>query len=225
MSGFADVTTPYFSCAAPTLGPLPEVSFGGLIDKVDGAIEMVSGYSLRREVTDFLVGDTEKLSMQVETWKQLGAAMDAIDQNVTAGLEEILLTWKGEAATAMAAHFEQWKAFLDEQAATMQQVAVALGDLGEQALEMAQVVVDMVKLIMDLVLAGLANAAIPFYGQVKLIKSVKEALTTMWSAMKVIKVFKDLVILTKDMIVVTHGVFTTEAVPSAASATGVPGAA
>lgn len=225
MSGFADVATPALSCAGPSLGPLPEVSFGGVLNTVDGAIESISGFSLRREVTDFLVGDTEKLSMQVATWKQLAAAVDAVDQNITAGLAEILTTWQGEAAGAMAKHFEQWKAFLEDQAATMLDIAAGLDDLGHQALEMAQVVVDIVKTILDLVMAGISNAAIPFYGQWKLISSVRQALSMMWSASKVIKVFHDFVVLTKDMVVMAYGVFTADSVPSSPGSTGVPSAA
>jgi uncharacterized protein YukE len=216
VSGFAEVETPAFSCPGPVLGPLPEVSFGAVLDAVDSAIEWVFGISLRHEVTDLLVGDTQKLSQQVEEWKVLAAAADAVQANLSAGLSEIQQTWKGDAAQAMVGYFGKWLTWLTTQAETMRQISAGLDDMGRNALDMAQTVVDLVRTIIDVVSAGLANASIPFYGQWKLIESVKEAITMVYRAIQVIKVFHDLVTLVKDAVVLSYDAFTTDNVPSSA---------
>jgi uncharacterized protein YukE len=218
VTAFADTVTPTFSCPGPVLGPLPEVSFGAVLNAVDSAIDWVFGVSLRREVTDLLVGDTQKLSGQVEEWKSLADALDAIHTNLSVGLIEIQRTWKGDASDAMASYFAQWLTYLTDQAATLRKVSAGLDDMGRNALDMAQTVCDLVRTIIDVVSAGLANASIPFYGQWKLIESVKEAITMVYRAIQVIKVFHDLITLVKDTVVLAYDVFETDAVPSSAGA-------
>ena len=100
----------------------------------------------------------------------------------------------------------------------MRTISQHLNDAINEAVKMAQVVVDIVRTIVSVISAGLANAAIPFYGQWKLISSVKEAITMIWSAIKVIQVFWNMLNLIIDTIQMAIATFSRESLPPAPAA-------
>lgn len=193
--GFSDVADPSSALTAPsaTVAPLPDVEFGFVLDQVAGAIKMVTGFDLRAEVTDWIAGDTEKLGTQVDAWNKMATAVDHVGTNLRAGQSEIERTWAGDAASASGAQMVRWTNWLVDLAGDLRTISDALRDMGEQAVTVAQTVVDAVQTIIAIVSAGLSSASIPFYGQVKLVKTVKEALTMAYSAYKVIKVFMEFI--------------------------------
>jgi hypothetical protein len=105
----------------------------------------------------------------------------------------------------------------------MRRMAGYLNDAIDQAVKMAQCVVDIIRTVISVVSAGLSNAAIPFYGQWKLIKSVKEAITMVNSARKVIMVFWNFLNVVKSFIHLCISTFSADALPPAPSAAAVPG--
>jgi hypothetical protein len=130
----------------------------------------------------------------------------------------ITRTWTGAASTGSASHMDLWSTCLTEQSSAMRQVAAHLRDAVDQAVKMAQVVVDIIKTVISLVSAALSNAAIPAYGQWKLIKTVKEAITMINSARKVIMVFWNALNMVKALIIAAISTFSAESLPSAPSA-------
>jgi hypothetical protein len=84
-----------------------------------------------------------------------------------------------------------------------------------QAVDMAQVVVDIIKTVISLASAALSSAYIPFWGQWKLIKSAKEALTLINNARKVIQAFWNALVMIKDGIVMVAHSFSIDALPPA----------
>jgi hypothetical protein len=222
-SGFGDRGSATAALVPPggegvSMPDLPEVSFGFLFDKVCDVIVWVGGPDPREAVTRWLAGDIDKAARHVSAWKAVAACCDVVEENLTWGGKSIANTWTGSAAGAAIAHVEKWASSLTEQAGAMRKMGEHLWDMIGQAVQMAQVVVDIIRTVVSLVSAGLSNAAIPFYGQWKLIKTVKEAITMIWSAIKVIRVFLNALTLLIDTIKMCVNAFTAAKLPAAPSA-------
>ena len=212
------------TAAPPTVSgeTLPEVSFGWLFDKACELISWVGGPDLRAWVTEQIAGDVAKASTQASAWTNAATAMRAVQGNLDRGDGAIALTWKGDASVAAGAYLDQWITSLREQAASMDQIGQYLLDMVEQSVEMAQVVVDIVKEIISIISAGWSMASIPIYGQIKLFDKVKAAIKLVNDARKVITVFWNTIKLVVDSIKLTITVFESESLPAAPSLPGVP---
>jgi hypothetical protein len=204
--------------AGVSMPDLPEVSFGFLFDKVCDLVVWVGGPDPREQVTRWLAGDIDKAARHVSAWRAVAACCDVVEENLRWGRKSIANTWTGSAASAAIAHVEKWAASLTGQAGAMRKMGEHLWDMIGQAVQMAQVVVDIIRTVVSLVTAGLSNAAIPFYGQWKLIKTVKEAITMVWQAIKVVRVFLNALTMLIDTIRLCVNAFTTATLPPAPSA-------
>ena len=97
----------------------------------------------------------------------------------------------------------------------MDQVSGYLHDMVGQAVDMAQVVVDIVKEILSIISAGWSMAAIPIYGEIKLVDKVKDAIKLVNDARKVITVFWNALKMVIDGIKMTIHAFQAESLPAA----------
>ncbi|HWM05819.1 MAG TPA: hypothetical protein VNP92_26050 [Actinophytocola sp.] len=218
-NGFDDVSPAAAKLTPPTDAGavLPEVSFGWILDKVCDLVIWVGGPDPREYVTKWIAGDVAKASKQVSAWQHVADCVDAVDANLDSGRAAITRTWTGAASTASAAHMDSWSTCFAGQSAAMRQIASHLHDAIDQAVKMAQVVVDIIKTVISLVSAALSNAAIPGYGQWKLIKTVKEAIVMINNARKVIMVFWNALNMVKSLIIATIATFSAESLPPAPS--------
>lgn len=223
-NGFDDAASAAGKLVPPSDGgaTLPEVSFGWLLDKVCDLIVWVGGPDPREYVTKWIAGDIKKAARHVSAWQHVAECADAVQANLDAGRAAIARTWKGSAATASSGHMGKWDTALNEQGSAMRKMSGHLKDAIDQAVKMAQVVVDIIKTVISLVSAAWSGASIPFYGQWKLIKTVKEAITMVNSARKVIQVFWNTMTMIKDLIVASVGAFSVDALPPAPSTAEVP---
>lgn len=193
-NGFDDPGSPTAALVSPAsavagMPDLPEVSFGFIFDKVCDLVVWVGGPDPREKVTRWLAGDLDKAARQVAAWRAVADCVEVVWTNLSAGRNSITNTWCGDAASAAVAHMDRWTASLGTQAGAMRRMGQHLWDMIDHAVKMAQVVVDIIRTLVSLVSAALSNAAIPFYGQWKLIKTVKEGITMVWQAIKVVQVF------------------------------------
>jgi uncharacterized protein YukE len=223
-NGFDDVSPAAAKLVPPSDGgaTLPEVSFGWLLDKVCELIVWVGGPDPREYVTKWIAGDIKKAARHVSAWQHVAECAEAVTANLDSGKAAIARTWTGSAATASAGHMDKWGTALTDQGSAMRKVSQSLKDAIEQAVKMAQVVVDIIKTVISLVSAAWSNAAIPLYGQWKLIKTIKEAITMVNSARKVIQVFWNTLNMVKDLIAATVGAFGADSLPPAPSTAEMP---
>lgn len=222
-NGFSDPASPMAELVTPggdgaALPELPEVSFGFLFDKVCDLVVMVGGPDPREEVTRWLAGDLEKAARHVSAWRAVSDAVAAVEDNLTAGKQAITNTWTGSAASAADTHMGRWTSCLTEQSTAMRAMGDHLNDIIGMAVDMAQVVVDIIKTLVSLVSAALANAAIPFYGQWKLIETVREGITMVWNAIRVVNVFINAVTLLINTIKMCVDYFGVDRLPPAPAA-------
>jgi hypothetical protein len=223
-TGFDDVASAQTKLSPPSTGgvALPQVSFGWILDKVCELVVWVGGPDPREYVTKWIAGNIEKASLQVSAWQHVAECVDAVQANLNSGKAAISRTWTGAASVAAGDQMGKWGTCLADQSAKMRQMSTHLHDAVDQAVKMAQCVVDIIKTVISVVSAGLSNAAIPFYGQWKLISSVKEAITMINSARKVITAFWSVLNMVKSFIQLCVSTFTAESLPPAPSVSAVP---
>lgn len=197
---------------------LPEVSLGFPFDQICDLCQSVAGFDPREKITQWIAGDVGKAMRQSTAWDRTASCTEAVQGNLKSGQEAISHTWTGEASSAAAKHIGEWLTSLTEQAGGMTKMAEHIKTAADEAVKMAQVVVDIVKTVISLLSAALTNAAIPFYGQWKLIKSVWEGVKMFWGAVKVIQVFWNALKLIIDSIDMIIGFFNVTALPPAPAA-------
>ena len=210
--------------AGPTCGGevLPEVTFGWLLDQANELVCGLGGPDLRREITDLVAGDVAKAATQASAWGHAGAALAAVRDNLARGSDAVAVTWAGAASTSSRAYAGSWVDALSSQSVAMTLVAEHLRDVVDQAVDVAQLVVDAVKEICTLVAAGWTMASIPIYGQVQLVDKVRDAIRLANDARKVLAVFWNFLLVVKDAFVVAADCFTTQALPPAPDTPGSP---
>ncbi|MEU0503258.1 hypothetical protein [Nocardia sp. NPDC005998] len=217
VNDFNDLATGSASLVAPTSDNqhLPEISLGILYDKICELISWVGGPDIRKELTDLIAGDVGKAATQASAWQHVGECLEAVRKNLEHGETNINKTWTGQASAAEADYFTRWNTALTNQKSASSQMAQYLKDSVTQAVALAQVIVDVVMTVIQLLSAALGSAAIPVWGQWKTIKTVRDGIKTVWKAYSALNVFIQLLRTIKDFIVATHSVFTREALPKA----------
>jgi uncharacterized protein YukE len=194
---------------------LPEVTFGWVADQVCALVRDLGGPDLRREITDWVAGDVGKASTQASVWEHAAVSVAAVRRNLVQGAVAVATTWEGLAAEAARGHVDAWAGALDEQSDGLTRLAAHLRDVIEQAIDVAQLVVDVVKEIISIVLAGLTLASVPIFGQVQLVDKVRDAVRLANDARKVLTVFWNFLLVVKDSFVLAVDCFTAEALPPA----------
>ena len=205
-------TTPLDPVCSATA--LPEVTFGWGFDQAAELLQRCGGWDLRHLVTDWLAGDVAKALDQASAWEHAGGALRAVHGNLTRGAHVVATTWEGRAATSSTAYVDAWIRVLTFQSAAMEQVAAHLRDAVTVAVDVAQVVVDLVKEIVLIVMAGWTFASIPIYGQVKAIEGIKDVLRLVWDAKRVLAVFWQFLVFVKNSIIALIDGFSAESLPA-----------
>lgn len=208
-SGAAELTPPNGDVT------LPEVSLGFPFDQICDLCAQFTGFDPREKITQWIAGDVGKAMRQSSAWTSTANCTDAVNGNLKAGQAAISNTWTGEASNAAAKHVSAWLKSLTEQGTGMRQMGEHLKTAVDEAVKMAQVVVDIVKTVFSLLSSAWANAAIPGYGQWKLIKTVKDGVSMLWNAVKVINVFKSFIVMIVDFVKAVVASFNVSALPPA----------
>ncbi|MFX0580897.1 WXG100 family type VII secretion target [Nocardia nepalensis] len=196
---------------------LPEVSLGIIYDRVCELISWVGGPDIRKEITDFIAGDVGKAATQASAWQHLAECIETVRKNLSDGETNINKTWSGKASTAEADYFRRWDGALTNQKSAMDQMSKYLKDSVTQAISLAQVLVDIVLTVVQFLSAAWTCAAIPLWGQWKLIKTVKEGIKTVWKAYTALNVFILMLKTIVDFIKASNSAFNSEALPAAPS--------
>jgi uncharacterized protein YukE len=214
--GFRDVAD---ASAVPTPTStgeeLPEVSFGFPFDQLCDLMSSIGGPDPREYVTQWIAGDVGKASLHASAWEHAADGVKAMERNLASGSAAIGRTWDGRAAVRSAEYVEEWVTALSDQASGMSQVSAHLRDMIRQAVDMAQVVVDIIKTVVATAAAAWSNAYIPIYGQIKLVDKVRDLIKLVNDARTVITMFWSALVLIKDGIVMVMHSFDVDALPLA----------
>ncbi|WP_157129482.1 WXG100 family type VII secretion target [Nocardia amamiensis] len=216
--GFGDLASGADKLVAPAIDSraLAEISLGIFYNRIADLVVAVGGPDPREHITKWLAGDIGKAGTQISAWRHLAECTEAVRANLEQGQKSISKTWSGKASTSAAGQFEKWNTALRNQKTAMQKMAEHLSDALDEAIKLAQVVVDIILTVINFVTAALTNAAIPVVGQIKLIKSVKDGIIMINRARGVIMTFWQLLVMIKSFIVASTAVFTRESLPTPA---------
>jgi uncharacterized protein YukE len=201
-------TTPYAS-----EGDLPEVSFGFVFDNLCWALEKFCGWDVRAAVTDWIAGDTVGLSTQGSCWEVVGTRLGTTKSNIGSCDSRVFDTWSGQAANTHAAGMIVWDTALSSQADGFKDLGQALKELAKEAVNVAQLVVDCIRLAIDLISSAWALQYIPVYGQVKFVKKCWDAYKRAQKALAYLKMIISAVRATKSLVVVMIDSFTPTMLP------------
>lgn len=217
-SGLEDVSPVALSCPSVSGQDLPVVHLGFPFDQACDIADWVGLGDPRHLVTQWIVGDIPKARTHEAYWAMYGSQMASVSKNLAHGQQVINNTWRGDAATKSAAAMDRWVTATDSQSQAMTQMAGHVKDMVDQAMDMAQLVVDTIKFFISTISAGWSCAAIPFYGEWKLVKTVKEAWHLINDARKVISVFWSFLNVLKDAFRGLYDGFTATGLPAAPTA-------
>ena len=215
-SGFYDLAT-----VLPVPGPssdaasLPKVSFGLIFDKICDLTNWIIGIDPREYVTRWIAGDIDKASMQASAWQHVSDCLDGVDKNLARGQGAIGATWQGAAATSSAAYMEQWLASLSEQSKSTAKISSHLRDMIRSAVDLAQNVVDIIRMIISICSAALSSSYIPLWGQWKAVQTIKEAWELFKTARKAIQAFWQIITTIKNLLVSLAHAITADSLPAA----------
>ena len=197
--GFSDVASAVPSAPSSGGAELPEVSFGAIFDTVCDVIAWIGGPDPREYVTRWIVGDMGKagIARLVVGGSERGAQGGRAQPGRRARPRSAR-PGRARRPPRRRPRSTSGSPRSASRPAGMSQVGRHMVDMIGQALDMAQVVVDIIKTVISMVSAALAGASIPIFGQAKLIKTVKDAIVLINNARKVITVFWNALVMIKD---------------------------
>ncbi|CAB4695024.1 MAG: hypothetical protein F2667_03345 [Actinobacteria bacterium] len=197
----------------PSESSLPEVSFGFVFDRLAWALETFCNWDVRTEVTDWIAGDVVGLSTQAHCWQLIGQRLGDTDSSLSTGEIKIYDTWSGQAASAHASSMIGWSQALTSQSTGLADLGEHLRSLAAEAVNVAQMVVDCIRLAIDLITSAWALQYIPIYGQAKFIQKAWNAYKTASKATAYIRMLISALRVVKDYIVVLIDTLTPSMLP------------
>jgi len=193
---------------------LPVVTFGWALDQANEVVTRIGGPDIRSWVTDRVAGDIGKAAAQASAWEHAGRALVAVRGNLARGSQAVARSWDGAAAASSRSYTDAWLGALERQSDTLAGVAAHLRDAIEQAVDVAQLVTDMIKEIVSIVVAGWGYASIPIFGQAQLVERFSDVLRLAWDAKKVLAVFWYFLLVIKDGFVLAADCLAAESLPA-----------
>jgi hypothetical protein len=103
---------------------------------------------------------------------------------------------------------------LGSRSGVLAEVAEHLRDAVAQAVDVAQLVADVIQQLVAAVAAGYGLPSIPIYGQVHMVNKAKDLLRLVLDARKVILVFWTFLVVLKDCFILAADIFTAESLPA-----------
>lgn len=204
-----------FRSPAPQESELPEIDFGFPFDQLAWALEKICGYDVRREVTDWLVGDVVEVSKQSSAWYLVGSAATSYAWHLSNANTIVARTWTGDAADSTIQRLEEWRETLDQQGVDLDQVGKHLADIAADAVEMAQLAIDLIMFAVDLIASAWATQWIPVYGQARFAMKAWDAFQMVKEAWDKIQLFLDVLSLIVGSLEVLHDSFDPVNLPAA----------
>lgn len=159
----------------PTEAELPEVSFGFLFDRLAWALDTCCGWDVRAEVTELIAGDVVDLSTQAKCWDLISDRLASVRTTLGEGHSRIGESWRGYASSVHAIELIGWDTALQSQVDGLSELGTHLENVARDAVNTAQLVVDCIRLAVELIASAWALQYIPVYGQVKFVQKAWDA--------------------------------------------------
>lgn len=182
----------------------PEIRSGGLeemianqsiqVQAVDWIFERITGRSLIETVITPITGDWTRIAANGDAWRSVGAAVDAISNNLTANVEILRQHWTGGAADSFANHVNTvWAGALTAESALARLLGDGFEVVAEVSQQLCQEALDLLQRLVDKLLEAIAMLPVPFVGWARAIKIVWDAYQIYQSIMGIIETIRGVI--------------------------------
>ena len=182
----------------------PEIRSGGLeemiadqsiqVQAVDWIFERITGRSLIETIIMPITGDWTRIAANGDAWRSVGAAVDAISNNLTANVEILRQHWTGGAADSFANHVNTvWAGALTAESALARLLGDGFEVVAEVSQQLCQEALDLLQRLVDKLLEAIAMLPVPFVGWARAIKIVWDAYQIYQSIMGIIETIRGVI--------------------------------
>lgn len=200
MPGYADVEDPVALLnRAPDTSGGPKVEdaireAGFEVQAVNWVWEKVVGENLVESIIEPITGDFEKISEQAAQWKNVKDALQAIRNNLNAGLGELQPAWQGQAA----AGFQNligttWTLGIEADAQAANLIGFALGKVADGSKRACDEALNLIKTLVDKLIEAAAMLPIPVVGWGRAVKLVYDGIQIYNAIMRLIEGIKAII--------------------------------
>jgi len=182
----------------------PDLRSGGLeemianqsiqVQAVDWIFERITGRSLIETIITPITGDWTRIAANGDAWRSVGAAVDAISNNLTANVEILRQHWTGGAADSFTNHVNTvWAGALSAESALARLVGDGFEVVADASRQLCQEALDLLQRLVDKLLEAIAMLPIPFVGWARAIKIVWDAYQIYQSIMGIIETIRGVI--------------------------------
>jgi RHS repeat-associated protein len=200
MPGYADVEDP-----VALLNRAPDTSGGPRIEDaireagfevqaVNWVWEKVVGENLVESIIEPITGDFEKIAQQAGQWRNVKDALQAVRNNLNAGLDELQPAWQGEAADGFRNLIgTTWTLGIEADAQAANLIGFALNKVAEGSKRACDQALRLIKMLVDKLIEAAAMLPIPVVGWGRAVKLVYDGIQLYNAIMQLIEGIKAII--------------------------------
>jgi RHS repeat-associated protein len=194
MTGYADTEDP-----VALLNRAPDTSGGPTVEEaireagfevqvVNWIWEQVVGTNLVESIITPITGDFEKIAQQAGQWENVCDALQAIRNNLNAGLGELQPGWQGSAADEFRNLIgTKWTLGIEADAQAAKLIGFALKKVAEGSRRACDQALELIKKLVDKLIEAAATAPIPVVGWGRAVKLVYDGIQIYNAIMQLIE--------------------------------------
>jgi RHS repeat-associated protein len=200
MPGYADVEDP-----VALLNRAPDTSGGPTVEDavreagfevqaVDWVWRKVVGESLVDSIIKPITGDFEKIARQAGEWRNVKDALQAVRNNLNAGLTELQPAWQGESADRFRNLIgTKWTLGIEADAQAASLIGLALSKVAEGSKRACDQALKLIKTLVDKLIEAAAMLPIPVVGWGRAVKLVYDGIQIYNAIMQLIEGIKAII--------------------------------
>jgi len=169
-------------------------NMGWEVQAVNWVFEQVTGENLVQAIIAPITGDFEKVRVNAEAWRAVGAAMDTIATNLSHNVALVRDNWSGTAALAHEAFIQTaWRGglFVEKQVAEL--IARGFDKVADGSQKLAEQALRLIEYLVRRLVDAAAKVWIPAYGWVKAAELVWDAYQIYQRIVRIIEAIQQLV--------------------------------
>jgi RHS repeat-associated protein len=200
MAGYADVEDPVTLLnRAPDTSGGPKIAdaireAGFEVQAVNWVWEKVVGEDLVTSIIEPITGDFEKISQQAGEWRNIKDALQAIRNNLNAGLDELQPAWQGGAADQFRDLIgTDWTLGIEADAQAANLIGFALNKVADGSRMACDKALQLIKMLVDKLIEAAAMLPIPVVGWGRAVKLVYDGIQIYNAIMQLIDGIKSII--------------------------------
>jgi RHS repeat-associated protein len=158
------------------------------VQAVNWVWQKIVGESLVDSIIKPITGDFDKIAEQAGQWKNVSAALQAVRNNVNAGLGELQGAWTGDAADKFRNLIGQtWTLGIEADAQAANLIGFALNKVAQGSRRACDQILHLIKMLVDKLIEAAAMLPIPVVGWGRAVKLVYDGIQIYNAIMQLIE--------------------------------------